>query len=540
MLDPKLLSFSDDSPKENPWQDDRLGFQPFARRVSEMVLNLEAPNGYVIGLHGPWGSGKSTALNFIQAFIQKHNEELEDRSAELSIINFRPWMVSGHQDLVAAFFNVLSETLDKREGKALKRGRGALRTVRAGLDPIIDTVAKIGMAADHTGGAATAAVLGAATVGKKSLGGAIDRWLEEPSIQSAYDKLTDQLAAKGRRFLILVDDMDRLDDDEIKSIMQMVKTVGRLPNVIYLLAYDQRIVTSALDKDRTAAGDYSSFAEKIIQQEFELPRAGKNALLRTLEGETRFLLDAIEPGSHSRQILASGLHRWMRYPRDVTRLANALKFVWPTIQGEIDAVDVLAMEGLRLFDPRVFEWIQRNHDFLFGAGRYLLPHDEAKDGARKALTALFLEENRSEQLDLLCALFPSRAKDLRGEKRGYSEENYGSLVRRRGIGHQPGYDTYFNMYPTDDAVSKVKIDDAMSHLEDQALQAAYLAEFMGRKTSTGEPLITEYLDEIYHRLRGTNAPVPTSQLLKALFKVGDAMAAFGWTGVSSASRHRRT
>ena len=375
MPDLRHLGFSDDSPKDNPWQDDRLGFHPFARRVSEMLLNLNAPNGYVVGLHGPWGSGKSTALNFIQAFVRKHNEELENESASLSIIDFRPWMVSGHQDLVTAFFKVRSEALDSREGRNSKRRRAALRSVRSGLDPIIDTVAKLGMAADPTGAAATAAVVGAANIGKKSLGGAIDRWLEEPSIQLAYDRLKDQLAEKKRRFLVVVDDIDRLDDDEIKSIMQMVKTVGRLPNMIYLLAYDQRIVRLALDKDKIVTGDQPRFAEKIIQQEFELPRAGRGALLRILEAETLFLLNAIEAGAHSRQVLASGLHRWMHHPRDVTRLSNALKFVWPSIQGEIDAVDVLAMEGLRLFEPRLFEWIQGNRDFLFEEGRYTFLED---------------------------------------------------------------------------------------------------------------------------------------------------------------------
>ena len=132
-------------------------------------------------------------------------------------------------------------------------------------------------------------------------------------IQLAYDRLKDQLAEKKRRFLVVVDDIDRLDDDEIKSIMQMVKTVGRLPNMIYLLAYDQRIVRLALDKDKIVTGDQPSFAEKIIQQEFELPRAGRGTLLRILEAKTQFLLNAIEAGAHSRQVLASGLHRWIHH-----------------------------------------------------------------------------------------------------------------------------------------------------------------------------------------------------------------------------------
>lgn len=57
--------YSDDAPKINPWKEDKLGFNQFAKRLSSVIASMRAPNGYVIGLHGAWGSGKSTALNFI-------------------------------------------------------------------------------------------------------------------------------------------------------------------------------------------------------------------------------------------------------------------------------------------------------------------------------------------------------------------------------------------------------------------------------------------------------------------------------------------
>jgi predicted KAP-like P-loop ATPase len=98
-----LQSFSDDSPKTNPWEEDRLGYLPFAKQLSNVVLRMDAPNGYVIGLHGAWGSGKSTALNFVKAFIEKHNVERGDDAKPLQIIDFKPWIVSGHRTLLPRF-----------------------------------------------------------------------------------------------------------------------------------------------------------------------------------------------------------------------------------------------------------------------------------------------------------------------------------------------------------------------------------------------------------------------------------------------------
>ncbi|WP_245152406.1 P-loop NTPase fold protein [Allopusillimonas soli] len=49
--------------------------------------------------------------------------------------------------------------------------------------------------------------------------------------------------------------MDRLSPDEALLIFRLVKSVGRLPNVMYLLVYDrqqaEKIVSEALGRRRT-------------------------------------------------------------------------------------------------------------------------------------------------------------------------------------------------------------------------------------------------------------------------------------------------
>ena len=329
----------------------RLGFKPFCERLAKVIANLRVPNGYVIGLHGEWGSGKSTALNFVRRFLEKHNQECEDKKERLTLVDFRPWIVSGHQDLVAAFFKVISESLDRRPGWRKLQLRRLMRFLQISADPLVDAVAKVAVTVDPSAGVASGA---AAIVTKKSLGATVNKFLEEPSLQSAYEDLKTKLSANGKRFLVTIDDLDRLQDEEIRSIMQMVKTVGRLPNVIYLFAYDQSIVWEALDGHLERAGP--RFAEKIMQQEIELPRPSKESLLAVLDEEIAFLNEHVHESSlRWNYIVRDGVRRWVRHPRDALRLANAVKFSWPALRGEIDAADLLAMEGLRLFDAEVFE-----------------------------------------------------------------------------------------------------------------------------------------------------------------------------------------
>ncbi len=60
----------DDLPKDNPWQDDLLGFRPFTERLSKVLANLKAPNGYVVGLHGEWGQWKINSTKFYQSISE--------------------------------------------------------------------------------------------------------------------------------------------------------------------------------------------------------------------------------------------------------------------------------------------------------------------------------------------------------------------------------------------------------------------------------------------------------------------------------------
>lgn len=271
---------------------------------------------------------------------------------------------------------------------------------------------------------------------KKSVNSVLSKYLEDPSLQKAYENLRQQLEASGRRFFVTIDDIDRLDEDEIKSIMQMVKTVGRLPNVMYLLAYDRDIVWRALGEDIDRIGP--KFAEKIVQQEVELPVPSRGALLRILDQEIGFLIGSSEDSARWQYIVRDGVQRWINSPRDVLRLSNALKFAWPALKGEFDPQDLIAIEGIRLFDAETFEWIRVNRDFLFSGGRYLMGSDDEREANIRALKATLPAEKAKSVLELLAVLFPNHKKWFQ-DKSYMSGETNVATQNRRGLGSEAGY-----------------------------------------------------------------------------------------------------
>lgn len=490
--------FADDTPKSDPWHDDALGFDKFAERITKALVEQKAPSGYVVGLHGEWGAGKSTILNFVRAYLLKWRDEGRDDMANLQWLEFDPWIVSGHQDLAAAFFKVLSEKVGDAAEKHASLRRLAKGAVDIGADKIADAAASVGWIIDHTGGAASKA---GAAVGKAALKKAAEKWLSEPSLQKTYMQLVQRLKAADRRFIVFIDDIDRLTNEEIRSLMQMVKTVGRLPNVTYVLSYDRQIVWAALGSFAPTDGARSGYAEKIVQHEMEVPVPSRTGLMRMLERGLPDLPPPPPAGVRWMEMLQAGLQRWLRHPRDVVRLCNAMQFAWAALKEEVDPYDVLCMEAIRLFDRKVFDWLRDNREALLGEGlSYGFTADEkVAAAAADALGDTLSEGGKANIVPILRILFPNKV-NMFGGRRGYSSESWSSVVARRGIATVVGYTAYFSLSPSLFAVPKGWVDEAARSETPRERQVELIDAALDLQDEGGASLVGEYLQELSHRI----------------------------------------
>jgi hypothetical protein len=103
-----------DNPITRP-EDDALGRTKPAQSFAEQVLALDSTEGVVVGVLGPWGSGKTSFVNLARKRLKQ---------AGVTVLEFNPWMFSGADQLVQAFFDT-----------RLIVGRVVYRLVRALKDP---------------------------------------------------------------------------------------------------------------------------------------------------------------------------------------------------------------------------------------------------------------------------------------------------------------------------------------------------------------------------------------------------------------------
>jgi predicted KAP-like P-loop ATPase len=74
--------------------------------------------------------------------------------------------------------------------------------------------------------------------------------------------------------LIILDDLDRLEPAELLLTFKLVRLVGRLPNVYYLLTYDERTLVDVLKRTDLVGeedGRAQAYLEKMIQVRLDIP-----------------------------------------------------------------------------------------------------------------------------------------------------------------------------------------------------------------------------------------------------------------------------
>jgi len=360
---------------------------------------------------------------------------------------------------------------------------------------------------DPTGGAAVAAV---SQITKTSLTKRLSEWLAVPSLHDNYLQLEAAFKERPGRLLVVIDDLDRLPAREIRQVFQMIKTVARLPNVIYLMAYDRKIVWRALRKLQDSGKRHAGFAEKIIQQELDLPRPSLAQLTTILDDYARQLGDSTRERTTWHHLLQSGLNRWLLTPRDAHRLGNAILFTWAALADEVDPQDVIIMEALRLFQKRTFNWIASHRDLLLKEGAYMFLEGGEAKAAIDAFVGTFDDSERANTRRVMGNMFPKRA-DLFGEQK----ETDAQITRRHGVGGAAGYDAYFALHVPNWSISRKLVESLVSPESGAKLIAAAIRDSISRPDR-----LQDLLEELRFRFVLSDAPDVGPDFLSAIASVG--------------------
>ena len=180
--------------------------------------------------------------------------------------------------------------------------------------------------------------------GIKAAGELVGKKPALPPLSDLKDKLGKSLRELGHRFIITIDEVDRLEPAEVVEILRLVRSVVDLPNVIYLLCYDSEILAHSIEK---AVGVKSgqSYLEKMVQLTVMVPKPESLQLRQWFSDELHLIASAKDEDELSRlkvvidyeggrqlQTPRSVVQLWMRSDSSGRRFARQ-KLILPTLCG---------------------------------------------------------------------------------------------------------------------------------------------------------------------------------------------------------------
>jgi predicted KAP-like P-loop ATPase len=158
--------------------------------------------------------------------------------------------------------------------------------------------------------------------------------------------------------VVIVDDIDRLDEDEIAILFKLVKLVADFDYTAYVLAFDNKAVAFGLKDLFGGDADFGQqFIEKIVQVPLPLPKAsavvlralGLKGIVESLEEE------GVSLNGAEMLRLTTAFDDWVRPHlltlRTVTQLSNAVRFATPVVKDEVNPVDMVLVEAARVCSP---------------------------------------------------------------------------------------------------------------------------------------------------------------------------------------------
>ena len=226
--------------------EDLLGRSFFSKQLAKALYECDASDGLVIGLFGEWGSGKTSVLNMTMNEIKNMGEESEN---ELLTVTFSPWNYSDKDNLTRLFFHRLITRIEGEDNQVKKKELGKKLKKYVNVLDALAFVPSIG------------SIL--ATVAKDFAADYVDKLLEVPDLDKAKEDLETILKGSNQKIIVVIDDIDRLTNSQIRDIFHLAKQVGNFPNIVYILSMDREIVCRALQEIHNIDGH--EYLEKIIQ-----------------------------------------------------------------------------------------------------------------------------------------------------------------------------------------------------------------------------------------------------------------------------------
>lgn len=262
-------------------------------------------------------------------FLNLFNSAIMHKSLNIEFIDFNPWNYQkGEKDIIENFFKVLSNKIDIKDKAKYKNINLLLQYANCLLGLKIPDIKC------------------------------------NADIADIKEDICHKLKQCNKKYVVIIDDIDRIQPQEALIIFKVVKLLADFPNIIYFLAYDKEHLTSQWPLQNT------NYIQKIIQLEKNVPIIPQAKLKEIfIKRMTNVLGNSLTESDNNElsKIYDNAISKLMKNIRDINRFENSfsLSYIANKNIKEINIFDYLLISLLEEFDKKTYTLIQNNKNLLF-------------------------------------------------------------------------------------------------------------------------------------------------------------------------------
>lgn len=430
-----VLDYSFDKPIKME-QEDLFHRSAFAKQFAKDIVLLSESNNFTISLNGAWGTGKTSLINLIKNEIERIRDYDDEILSYPVIVDFSPWNCLDENGIINQFFNSIKSNFTVERIKSFLTNSKTQLALK-----LLQNIPYLGKVFRFL---------------NKNLDVYLKEFLEkEKDLLQTKNEIVKKLEKIDFTFIVFIDDIDRLNNKEIRLLMQLIKAVCDFPKVVYVLSFDKGIVANALSNEQTADGE--KYLEKIIQLSIDIPEISQEDLQKYLFKKLDQLIGDISQKDFDTKrwsyIFRNGFYNYFKNIRDVNRFINRANFKYSGYKSVINIVDFLTLEAISLFEPKFIKLIKDNKSVLCKSV-------SMNDDRRLKIVNSFMEKAKdiSNNAEMIEYIFPY----INLNSSVVSENNYQQYKSRGRVCYEDHFEYYFSGQLIYEGISKSQIEAIMT------------------------------------------------------------------------------
>lgn len=344
--------------------EDQFGFVGMAKRLAPSIVEASKGDGMVIGLEGRWGSGKTSLLNFLRTELVAAQDE------GIHTITIAPWLNGDTSSMVASLLEPMAAILKTKEDEiAAADGvqENAAKEQMAEVGQLLrdygpKTARRIASVANVAGYFIPGGQLVGDALG--AVANAADQLMPGgPTPTEIKQKIAHKIQELDVGFVVILDDLDRLEPEQAVEVVRLVRSVADFPRVAYLMCYDREVLAQAL-KTGLKVADGDLFLQKIVQLTFNIPLPEPFDLRTQFRNEARAIYNEVMGTDADGELLkdlGSAVDREgvrLSTPREVKLALNSIRFVFPQVKDDVYFPDFCRLHLIKTTNYKLYQWLE--------------------------------------------------------------------------------------------------------------------------------------------------------------------------------------